>query len=85
MEVLNYTTLRKNLKKTLDNVVQNDETVIVNRSNGNVVLLSLDDYNSLQETLHLLSTEENRNRLKEAIERDKTQQYEIHDLIEDEV
>jgi antitoxin YefM len=84
MRVLNYSTFRAKLKENLDLVSQSDETVIVNRSKGdNVVVISLKEYNAIQETLYLMSTENNRKRLLDAIEREKKGEYEIHDLIEE--
>ncbi len=71
MEVLNYSTLRSNLKAVLDSVVDDHETVIINRGDDNAVIISLEEYNSWQETLHLLSSENNRKRLLEAIKRGK--------------
>lgn len=74
MEKLNYSSLKKHLRSTLDHVIENDVTVIVNKSKGNVVLISLNEFNSMYETLYLLSTENNRNRLGEAINRDSSHQ-----------
>lgn len=69
MEVVNYTEFRRNLAKNLDMVNDDAETVIVSRSKGkNVVVMGLTEYNSLMETLHLLSTSANRKRLEESIE-----------------
>jgi len=84
MEVLNYTQLRQNLKEVLDSVVEDHETVIINRSKGNVVLIPLEEYNGWKETIYLLSTDANRKLLSEAIQRDKNGQSEIHTLIETE-
>ncbi len=74
MNVLNYTTLRSKLKDVLDTVIDNNETVVVNRGTKNAVIISLDEYNSWIETMHLLSTKANRDRLEQAIERDKNGQ-----------
>ncbi|GAB2602523.1 hypothetical protein GCM10027190_57710 [Spirosoma areae] len=72
------------MKAKLDQVSDDGDTVIINRSeNKNVVLISLREYNSLKETLHLLSSEKNRNRLMSAVERANRGQFESHDLIED--
>ncbi|MEO5582928.1 MAG: type II toxin-antitoxin system prevent-host-death family antitoxin [Saprospiraceae bacterium] len=82
MQVLNYSTFRAKLKENLDLVSQSDETVIVNRSKGeNVVVISLKEYNAIQETLYLMSTENNRKRLLGAIEDEKKGIFEVHDLI----
>jgi antitoxin YefM len=68
MEVLNYSDLRKNLAEHLDVVAEAEEVLIVARGHGkNVVLISLDTYNSLLETVHLQSNNTNSNRLQEAI------------------
>jgi antitoxin YefM len=51
MQVVNFTEARNNLKAIFDIVVHNSEEVIVNRKNGeNIVILSLEKYNSIDET-----------------------------------
>lgn len=65
---INYTELRKSLKKNLDLTSDNHETLIVHRPNGkSVVVLSLEDYNSITETDYLLSTKANTERLMTSI------------------
>lgn len=57
MRTANYTDLRTNLKGYIDSVIDDCETVIVNRGNGKgVVMISLDEYNSLKETEYLMSS-----------------------------
>lgn len=69
MEAINITELRKNMKITLDSVVDDSKEIIIHRPNHeDVVLVSLNEYNSLKETLYLLSSEKNRKRLYEGIE-----------------
>lgn len=81
MKVVNYTQFRINLKATLDSVAEDEETVIVSRGEKlDTVVISLKEYNAIQETLHLMSTKNNRDRLLRAIERDQKQQYEVHEL-----
>ncbi|MFN2457369.1 MAG: type II toxin-antitoxin system Phd/YefM family antitoxin [Chitinophagaceae bacterium] len=82
MRVVNYTEFRNKLAESL-NVVNNDgDIVVVSRSKGkNVVVMSLEEYNSIQETLHLVSTSANRKRLDEAIEELKKGNWKKHDLI----
>ena len=83
MEVLNYTDFRKNLKSVLDKVSNDEEVVIVSRSkNKNVVVISLKEYNSLKETMYLLSTEKNRKRLKESISEMEKGKFYSNSLIE---
>lgn len=58
------TEFRKNTKKYLDNVINDAETLIVDRGNDKaVVILSLDEYNSMNATLHELSSRVNEKRL----------------------
>lgn len=68
MKVVNYSDFRQNLAENL-NMVNNDrEIVVVSRTKGKtVVVMDLDDYNSQQETLHLMSTKANRSRLEAAL------------------
>lgn len=83
MEVLNYTEFRKNLAKSLNKVNDDAEIVVVSRSKGkNVVVMSLEEYNSIQETLHLMSTPANRHRLDEAIKEMNEGKFLRHGLIE---
>ena len=60
---------RKDMKSYLDNVTQNFETLIINRGNDTgVVIISLEEYNSLITTQHELSSRINQQRLDESIE-----------------
>ena len=56
METVNYTDFRSNLKHWFDKVVNDVSDVIIKRKSGkDLVLISLDEYNSLKETTYLLS------------------------------
>jgi antitoxin YefM len=84
MDVLNYTDFRKNLASSLDKVNDDAEIVIVSRSKGkNVVVMDLNEYNSVMETLHLVKSETNRKRLQGAIDEMNSGKHFSHDLIED--
>ncbi len=73
MIATNYTELRTNLKKLLDAVENDQETLLIKRNKGKgAVVISLDEYNSLMETVHLLSSKKNANRLYESIQQMKT-------------
>lgn len=64
---------RKNIKRYLDNVTQNVETLIINRGKDNgIVIMSLAEYNSLCATQHEISSKENERRLDSAIEKLKS-------------
>lgn len=67
MKVVNYSEFRNNLTQNLNAVNEDKEIVIVSRTQGkNVVVMDLDEYNSIRETFHLMSTKANRKRLEEA-------------------
>ena len=64
------TDFRKDIRKYLDTVTNNFETLIINRGkDSGVVVISLDEYNSLCATQHELSSRENEKRLDSAIEK----------------
>jgi len=68
METVNYTDFRSNLKHWFDKVVNDVSDIIIKRKNGkDLVLISLDEYNSLKETTYLL-TGKNRDVLLNSIE-----------------
>ena len=72
MIAANYTELRTRLKKFLDIVEEDNETLIIKRGKGKgAVLISLDEYNSIMETVHLLSSKANADRLYESIQQMK--------------
>ena len=72
MIAANYTELRTDLKKFFDDVESNNETLIIKRGKGKgIVMISLDEYNSIMETVHLLSSKANADRLYESIQQMK--------------
>jgi len=73
MDAITYTDLRQNLKPYMDRVIQDHEPLIITRKNNeNVVLISVDEYNSLVETNYLLSNEANVEHLKKSIAQHKS-------------
>lgn len=72
MIAANFSEFRTGLKSYLDSVEDDNEILIVKRKSGKgTVVISLDEYNSIMETLHLLSSKNNANRLYESIEQMK--------------
>ena len=64
MDTISYTTARAHLAATMTRVCQDHEPLIITRSNApSVVMLSLDDFNALEETAYLLRTPKNATRL----------------------
>ena len=83
MDVINYTDLRSNLKHWLDKVVDDvNELVIKRKGSKDLVLISLDEYNSLKETTYLLRGK-NRDVLLESIKELESNDGVQKDLIEE--
>lgn len=69
MHAISYTSARGNLAKTMKQVCENHDPVIITRNKSeSVVMLSLEDFESLQETNYLLKSPANATRLCESIE-----------------
>lgn len=84
MIAANYTEFRTGLKKYLDEVENNNETLVIKRGTGKgTVLISLVEYNSILETVHLLSSKANADRLYESINQMKSGKTIRKNLIED--
>ncbi len=72
MIAANFSEFRKDLKFYLDEVEENQETVVIKRSSWKgSVLISIEEYNAILETMHLLKSRKNANRLFESIEQMK--------------
>ncbi len=82
MQSVSVSQLRSNFKKYLDDVSKSLDVLIIPRTTEDdaVVIMSLKEYNSLNETGHLLSTTANRLRLQDSINQlrsGKTQKFDI--------
>jgi antitoxin YefM len=68
MRTINFSDARRTLKDVFDRVVEDaDVTLITRRDAGDVVVMSLDAYNSWRETMYLMSSPANAIRLNESI------------------
>jgi len=68
MKAITYTAARQNLAKTMENVCNDHAPVIVTRkTTDSVVIISLEDYEALEETAYLLRSPKNTKRLIESI------------------
>ena len=68
MDVLTFTDTRQNLKDVMDRVVKDHRPVVITRQKAeSVVMVSLADWNAMEETARLLSSPTNAARLAEAI------------------
>ena len=69
MNAITYTAARENLASTMNRVcLDRDPVIITRKRDQSVVMISLDDYESLEETAHLLRSPANAKRLMESIE-----------------
>ena len=68
MTTLNVTEARANLYKLIDDATVNHEPVVITGKRGNAVLLAEDDWNAINETLHLLSAPEMRESILEGMQ-----------------
>ena len=81
---VNVSDFRKDIKSYLDRVAKNFETLIINRGkDDSIVVMSLDEYNSLVATNYELSSRKNEMRLDAAIEKLKGGKTFTKDLIEE--
>ena len=84
MLIASVTDFRKDIKSYLDRVAKNFETLIINRGKDEgVVVISLNEYNSLMATNHELSSRKNEKRLDAAIEKLNKGNSSEKQLIED--
>lgn len=83
MKTLSYTESRARYAEVLDGVTNDREEVIITRAGHEpVVIVSLEDYESLRETAYLLRSPANARRLLDSMERLEAGRGEAHDLIE---
>jgi len=68
MDAISYTAVRANLARTMANVCNDHAPIIITRkSESPVVMMSLDDYNAMEETTYLLRSPANAKQLLDAI------------------
>ena len=84
MRTMSYSQSRAHYAEVLDSVVDDREEVVITRAGKEpVVIVSLDDYQSMKETAYLNRSPANARRLREAIERLERGEGVEHALIEE--
>lgn len=84
MRVVSFTEARNSLKAVLDAVVNDaDTTIITRRDAEDAVVMSLDHYNNLMETVHLLRSPANAERLNQSIAQFKAGKTTQRDLVDE--
>lgn len=84
MDAITYTQARKNFTSVMNRVCEDHTPIIITRqSERPVVMISLEDYNALEETMHLLRSPTNAQRLYKALEELKAGKYQKYQLLEE--
>lgn len=84
MDAITYSTAREKLAETMDKVCDRHEPVIITRRKaGAVVMLSLDDWNAIEETAYLLRSPANAARLRASMAHEADGDYSVRELIEE--
>jgi antitoxin YefM len=84
MDVVNYSDARQKLKEIMDRVVADMTQIVITRQKADpVVMISLNEWNSIVETLHLLSSPVNAERLVSAMAQLESGKGKERELIDD--
>ena len=84
MNAITYTQARKDLSSVMNQVCDDHAPVIITRqSERPVVMMSLEDYSAIEETMYLLKSPANAQRLYKALEKLKRKDYKKRELIEE--
>jgi antitoxin YefM len=84
VRVINFSDARNRLKSVLDQVVEDsDYTIIARRDAEDAVVMSLDQFNGLMETVHLLKSPANAAHLAKSIAQYRSGKVENHELVDD--
>jgi len=82
VDVVTYTDARANLKEVMDRVIADRTHVVVTRQKSEaVVMVSLSEWNAMEETMHLLSSPKNAERLRASIQQMDAGQGKERDLV----
>ena len=83
MKIMTYTESRARYAEVLDQVVNDREEIVITRQgHESVVIMALDEYESLMETVYLMQSPANARHLRESIARHRASEGVVHDLIE---
>ncbi|HSW93138.1 MAG TPA: type II toxin-antitoxin system prevent-host-death family antitoxin [Gammaproteobacteria bacterium] len=84
MDAKSYSSVRKELARTMEKVCDDHSPLIITRKNARaVVMMSLEDFNAIEETAYLLRNPANADRLRESIKQAAAGKTLSHDLMEE--
>ncbi|MEZ5537207.1 MAG: type II toxin-antitoxin system prevent-host-death family antitoxin [Thiolinea sp.] len=82
MNVMTYSEARASFKQAMDDVCKHHDPMVITRQRGgHVVMMSLEDYNSMEETMYLLGNPVNAERLMRGVEQVKAGKTKIRELV----
>lgn len=82
MYVVSFTELRKDMKNVMDITKDRHEPTIITRKQGSMVMMSLEDYNSLEETSYILSNPNNAKHILSSIAELREGKGQEHEIVE---
>ena len=81
MQAIQYSQARNNLRQIINKVCDDyDEVIITTKDDKVAILISYDEYSALKETMYLLSSENNRNKLMSSVREIETAKFTKKDL-----
>lgn len=81
MQIATLTDFRRHMKSYFEKVLQSGRPLFISRPKGkDVVIMSRSEYQSMQETFHLLQSPKNAQRLQAAIEADKRDELVLREI-----
>ncbi len=84
MRVINFSDARNHLKSVIDQVVNDEDFAIITRRDADdAVVMSLNHFNGLMETVHLLKSPANVAHLSKSIQQYRSGKTQQHDLVDD--
>ena len=82
MQAVQYSTARNNLRSIINKVCDNfEEFIITTKDKQSAILISQDEYYSMKETIYLLSSKNNRDRLLESVDEIDCLKFEKKDIV----
>ncbi len=81
MQAMFYSAARNNLRSMIDSVCNDcEEYIITTKDNQSAVLISYEEYASMKETMYLLSSKNNRDRLLDSIEEIEKGEFTVREI-----
>lgn len=81
MQAMFYSAARNNLRSMIDSVCNDcEEYIITTKDNQSAVLISYEEYASMKETMYLLSSKTNRDRLLESIDEIENGEFTVREI-----